>query len=248
MTKSFAFAEREYSAWRIDKVRTIMTPIPGAGVVLKPFARKHLDAPIAHSSIEFAIRNPLTNERRILKLDKEQTLKAEFTGGGALANPKSTALQVGTNGRNVSVGEYIAANRRFHENSMGVKMDKYSLALANCQMFTKAGLKAVGFDYNPETAALVDQHAPDLVPKWASGTLDKVTDAARWYSDSVQNRSYAPPHAAHRKNNAVAIGLAMRQETANADPRAATTSTAHHHHQSVMAAPHSGIEEVGIFA
>lgn len=248
MTKSFAFAEREYGAWRIDKVRTIMTPIPGAGVILKPFARKHLDAPIAHSSTEFAIRNPLTNERRILKLDKEQTLKAEFTSGGALSNPKSTALQVSTAGRNVSVGEYIAKNRVFHERHMGVKMDRYSLALANCQMFTSSGLKAAGFDYNPETAALVDQHAPDLVPKWASGTLDKVTDAARWYSDTVANRNYAPPHAAHRKNNAVAIGLAQRQATVNTDPRAAVTSTAHHHQSVMAAAPHSGITEVGVYA
>ena len=205
-TLHFRNAEREYGHWRIDKIRVVRKPLSERFSFLKSFTAKPMKQhdELYHLYSEFALTNPLTNEKQIVAIEKNQTVKAMVgkegnrTGGalgdeGAMTKAEEAFSVDPSLLKTKTFGEFIQNTRNYHHHVLKTDMNEYDLRHANCQDFTIAGLRANGLKVTPEMYSFIHQGASELVPNWAGSGLKAITDFAKWGSELHEQYSYTPP-------------------------------------------------------
>ena len=200
MSKKFANIENTFGGYTIERARTTNVHLP----LLSVAARK----PVHHSRTDLVIRDPSTGSRELLTVEKAHVLSASIgksSGMGLRKGEVAKTFDTTRFSNAKTVGEFLQNNRATHERNVGMKWDKYNLALANCQNFTANGLEASGLRLSADERSFIVQDAKGMVPKVAQPFLNTVTDAASWFTNSVLERninlpvSYnVAPHVTHQ--------------------------------------------------
>lgn len=175
----------QYGSWNIDKLRVVRRPLSayqeafaqGAQAFTGIGKKEHVDK-FFHLYTEMALRNPETGEKQVVKLEKNQTLKALDAQLGGVPEP-AQGLTVDTSvwdGGARTLGEFEARRRDHHENALGQSFHNYSVRTNNCQTWTTSGLDANGLS-TPPVHKWVNQPLADALPSWFGSFLQPLTDA-----------------------------------------------------------------------
>lgn len=209
----------QYKDWKIDKLRVVRRPLAGYQEMFAQGAqafsgigkKDHVDK-FFHLYTEMALRHPETGERQVIKMEKNQTLKALDAQLGGVPEPaQGMAIDTsawGKGGR--TFGEYEARHLDHHVNVLGKSYHNYSVRLNNCQSWTTSGLDANGLS-SAEAKSFVNQPLAEALPSWFGAFLQPLTDA-RAFVDKIIDKfrgghnakktpisehiAKAPPHVA----------------------------------------------------
>lgn len=214
MTASYNYATSEYSAYNVERLRFVRQDLGIAGQIAKHFSNKPMTNDPFHIATEVLVSNPLTGEKQIILLEKNETLKAKVGRAGGVPGFQGGpgGLEVDVSGKNLTLGQMNKNVFSYYRDVLEKPIDKYSLACSNCQMFSLNFARASGLDVSGDVEAFVDQNAPALVPGAARPVLNALTDTAAWWSNNITDRFFNKTPAPLRKNNPEAIALALAQE------------------------------------
>ena len=203
MTKAtFNKTVEKYSDWRIDKLRIVRQPLPGALQTLgKITSKKHVDK-FFHTFSEFALSHPETGEKQVVLLEKNQSLKALEGRSGGLEKSHDAINIDTTNLKGKTLGNYVD-NHKNHYEKIGKDFHRYSVLNNNCQIFQSTGLEANGVK-TPEAHDFINQNVDEILPSWTGKVLQPVTDLAAKF-DSLKDSLFGnnlikfqpPPNISH---------------------------------------------------
>ena len=207
MTASYEYTTKEYAGHYVDRVRFVRQHI-GYLAPFKRFASRDMgDEDPFHLYMEAQIRNPLTGEKRVVRLEKDPTVKGtpNAPGGVPLYKGKADAgreVKMGALAGKITLGEMRQNVERHYRDVLKKPIEKYSLGCSNCQMFGIDYLEASGIAIPKDVRKWADQEAGTLVPKAVLPVVDAMTSGLAWWSNNVKDKFfYTPPSAPLRKNH-----------------------------------------------
>ena len=196
MAANYNYVTDEYANHVIDKVRLVRVDMPSLKT-LKKFSAKPMSEDPFHMKLEMSVLNPLTGKRKIVTLEKAETLKANTLSLGGLTPNSLAGLDVAIpeHLKGLTVGQLRSNVEKYYADTLKKDLGRYSLSCSNCQMYGINTLRASGFEITPEILEFADQKAGELVPKWARKPLDTFTTSLAWYNNLKDKYHYTRPEA-----------------------------------------------------
>ena len=196
MAANYKYVTDEYANHVIEKVRLVRVDMPSLKT-LKKFSAKPMTEDPFHAKLEMSTINPLTGKRKIVTLEKAETLKANTSSLGGLTPNSLAGLDIGVpeHLKGLTVGQLRANVEKYYADVLKKDLGKYSLSCSNCQQMGINTLRASGFEITPEIEAFADQKAGELVPGWARRPLDAFTTSLAWQSNMKDKYFYKKPEA-----------------------------------------------------
>lgn len=187
--QSFERLLRDYNGWEVTKLRTVNKPLSDVKQFLGKLVAKdvsHLKGePFKHSYLEFALRDPYTGKRTIVRTEKDPTTNSiDGREGGVEEGHRGLNLEVPDNtstSRRLTYGEFWGNSKDQHAEE-GVPFYKYDLGKSNCQHFTRVSLRGNKL-LTPEADEFINQKVEQIMPSWTAPIVSLATGAAQTWSD-----------------------------------------------------------------
>lgn len=187
---SFAAIEDAYGEYKVTKMRVARRPLISTfvgGNLLGWYARRnnpHHDS-IFHAFAEFALEHPTTGEKKVVRVEKAESLHAyEVPGGRDILDNSSYehALSIDLKSSSIpTVGQgepfwvFLERTKRSFE-QRGQDINDYNLADNNCQGFLSTILKANGLWNGAEHHNFINQDTASLIPKFSRPLFNAMTN------------------------------------------------------------------------
>lgn len=195
-TADFAKITSKYRNYEIEKLRIVRRPLGGvldklASLVGKDPEGKGQPDRYFHLYSEMAIKNPMTGERQVILIERNQTLNAiEGRAGGLPQQHEAINIALPSSDR-MTVGDYITNSKEFHK-MKGKSYSRYNVRTNNCQQFQLANLEASGL-LREEHQDFINQNVEEILPRWVEKIANPLTDTAAKVSDFIEEKIKRKP-------------------------------------------------------